>query len=95
MRDLKQEDSGDLDFTGGDVNWANSKDQHIQDIVLTRKGGLKHAPDFGVGIEDFFMSENDRALYQSIHENCTMDGMDVDEVGIHNGKLRIDANYKN
>lgn len=93
MKDIKQDDSGDLDFSTGDLAMTESTVQHQRDILLTRKGLLKRSLITGVGVEDFLLDDSPSNLIQETKVQYIKDGMTVDGISISGGKLLIDASY--
>lgn len=93
MRDIKQDNTGDIDLTNGCMQFADPTKQHQRDILLTRKGELKHAPLTGVGIDDYLNDDSPEALLREARKQFIRDGMKVEHISFNNGKLLVNAHY--
>lgn len=49
MIDIGHTESGDIDFSSGDLAYAESTGQHQKDILVSGKGHYKETPELGVG----------------------------------------------
>lgn len=96
MIDIKHTDTGDIDLSNRDLQYANSDEQHQKDILLARKGYYKEHPEMGVGIEDYRNETDPEELLRSIRQEFAADGMKVSKVAITaTGNIETDANYEN
>jgi len=91
--DIKVDNTGDLDFTDGDLHLTDGTSQHATDLIVQGKGENKGAFAFGVGIRDYLLDENDNGNYlRETRMQLQKLGMKVNDIGI-DGQLFIDANY--
>lgn len=96
MIDIKHTDTGDIDLSNRDLQYANSDEQHQKDILLARKGYYKEHPEMGVGIEDYRNETDPEELLRSIRQEFAADGMKVSKVAITaTGNIETDASYEN
>lgn len=96
MIDIKHTDTGDIDLSNRDLQYANSDEQHQKDILLARKGYYKEHPEMGVGIEDYRNKTDPEELLRSIRQEFAADGMKVSKVAITaTGNIETDASYEN
>lgn len=93
MLDLKKE-NGDVVIAGDDLVVAYSDNQHRADLLLWEKGSVKQYLDAGVGAATFIESEDPAGLLKEVSLQYTADGMDVQKIGLQDGKLVIEAPYK-
>lgn len=95
MKDFKQLESGDLDLSGGDLTYTEASQQHMRDIILTLPGEMKHAPDRGVGVVDYFNDENPEDLLRQMRQQLLRDGVKVKGIAQDdNGQIEIDGYYE-
>lgn len=94
MKDFKQIENGDLDLSGGDIAYIEASQQHQRDIILTRKGELKHAPDRGVGAADYFNDDDKEDLLRSTRQQMIRDGIKVLSIEENNGRIEINGYYE-
>lgn len=94
MIDIKNTRDGDLDLSGGDINYSESSEQHQQDILLADKGHYKEAPACGVGIINFLHETDPESLLRTIRKEFARDGMKVKKVTIQNGEIIPEAEYE-
>ena len=94
MRDFKQLADGDIDLSGDDFVFVESTQQNLKDIVAARKGEMKHAPDRGVGIEDFLNDESPEDLLREIRRQINKDGARIVRLTIIGGNTQISATYE-
>lgn len=96
MTDIKHTDTGDIDLSSHDLQYADSDAQHQKDILLSQKGHYKEHPGLGVGIADYTNETDPEALLRSIRKEFSADGMKVSRVTITAvGELEINARYEN
>lgn len=96
MTDIKNTDSGDLDFSAGDLLYVESDGQHQKDLLMARKGHYKEHPGIGVGIEDYVNETDPEELLRTIKKEFSADGMKVNKVTLNAlGEIETDAYYEN
>jgi hypothetical protein len=95
MEDILLNDSGDLDFSNGDFRIGNSDLQHQRLLLLSEKGSWKETPGTGVGAFSFLEFEDRARFYNEIRSQYSTDGMRVKLINVQEGKIHIDAEYKN
>ncbi|WP_448529202.1 hypothetical protein [Raineya sp.] len=94
MKDIILDENTDLIFLNGDFKIFESTLQHQKLLLFTAKGHWKHAPEVGVGVENYFLNENYAGLLQETRKQLVMDGMSVGDIQVTNfGELQIKAEY--
>ncbi len=98
MIDYKQNEDNDcdLDFSSGDLQYAESTKQHQRDLILAAQGHIRDMPDRGVGSLNF-IQDNDRDYYlREVRIELAKDGQKVHSVGeTETGVIYVDAAYEN
>jgi hypothetical protein len=99
MRDFRQItdtdlEVGDIDLSTGDINIIDATLQHQRDLILTAQGEMKHAPDRGVGIEDFFNDEEPEDMLRKIRQQLIKDGMKVKSIGMEGQQVKLNGYYE-
>lgn len=94
MNDFKQTEDGDIDLSAGDFQWKDATKQHQRDVMLTGKGEMAHAPNYGVGIADYLNENNQDDLFRVIRQELSKDGQTVNSLSLSDdGNIELDANY--
>lgn len=97
MLDVLHTLDGDVDFTGGDLQLAEScraTEQHKRDIILAAPGDFKESPTVGVGAVEYIQDEAP-LLLRDIRKQMQLDGMAVDRVELDGtGALIISGGYE-
>lgn len=94
MIDLKYTNDGDLDLSGGDVQYANSDYQHQRGLLVSQKGDYKEWPAVGVDIINYAGDTEPEALLRAIKKEFASDGMKVAKVVLNaDGEIETDAAY--
>jgi hypothetical protein len=94
MTDCKLDDDGDLDIQDGDLVITESTMQHQKSIIWASKGHYKHAPQLGVGLQNYINeSGGTNRLASTIRQELEKDGMQVESVSIKSGAVTINAEY--
>jgi phage baseplate assembly protein W len=89
----------DLIIAASDFKKVESDEQHITDILMTRKGSWKRSPITGVGLFDYINAPNTKLINDELHQKIKLqlenDGFDDVKV-LMNGIMNfsIDANRK-
>ncbi|WP_053405184.1 hypothetical protein [Persicobacter sp. CCB-QB2] len=91
--DIKNTVNGDIDFSGGDVHWGESSKSLQQKVIVTRKGGIKRAPEVGVGAIDYYADEDNGKLINAIKQELEADNANVESVTVEGSKIKVNANY--
>lgn len=94
MKDILLNSDFDLDIVNGDLVVGESTTQHQQLLLLTNKGDWKENPLIGVGAAGFLKDEDESGLLQEIRIQFEKDGMEVNDITIDSGEIKIDAQYK-
>ena len=95
MIDIKMDADGDLDFTGGDLNFTESTAAHQEDLILCGKGDFKENPAICVDAFTFLDGTGFNALINEIAYQFANDGMNVVSLKMApNGVINSDAYYK-
>lgn len=94
MKDILLNSDFDLDVADGDLVVGESTTQHQQLLLLTNKGDWKENPLIGVGASGFLKDEDESGLLQEIRIQFEKDGMEVNNISIESGEIKIDAQYK-
>lgn len=92
-QDIKETAEGEVELIDGDISFGESTGQHIHDIIYARPGDYRLTP-IGVGAEDYLEDEDPEALQQRISEQLAADGLTVNRVLVNDGKISVDAEYK-
>ena len=94
MKDLKRNDSGDLDLAAGDVALAVSDGRHVYDLLVISPGELRQFPTMGVGLAAYLDDDQASDLNHVVAVNAQADGLTVNRFNVYpGGKIDIDANY--
>ncbi len=94
MNDFRQSDIGDIELASGDLRWKDVIKQHQRDALLTGKGELAHAPNYGVGIADYLHENKPDDMLRIIRQELTKDGQVINSLSISgDGNIELDANY--
>lgn len=95
MLDIRQTNSdGDIDLSGGDLEWIEPTEQHQRDLLIAAPGFYKEAPTVGVDSTRTLL-DNDTAVYlRRIRKQFTKDGMRVQSLDYQNEELTIEAEYE-
>lgn len=96
MLDYKQTESGDLDFSSGDLEITESTFQHQRDLLLSQKGHIRDSPGRGIGAVNHLSDHDPESLLRSTRKEFSRDGMKVKSVKVstQSGELTVDANYE-
>jgi len=96
--DILFDTTGDIDFTGEDISYGESTNQHQHDILVSHSGDYKASPDVGAGLTDYLKGDDDdiNEMMRVARLQLSKDGMNVqllawDEV---TETLTINAPYK-
>lgn len=95
--DIQLDDKGDLLLVNGDLVIGLSDEQHIKDLMLSRKGEFKQSPLSGIDIEKWLKSplaNNSDSLLKEIRLQLEFDGAKNIAVDLSNGKINVTANYE-
>lgn len=95
--DILQGPDGDLLISGGDLVVGESTQQHQQELIVAKKGQLRHAPQVGVDAESWLMDDELESLEfrHQVAGEFERDGMVIEELKITaHGKINIKANYE-
>lgn len=84
MIDIGHTESGDIDFSSGDLVYAESTGQHQKDILVSGKGHYKETPELGVDVLNYVNDTEPENLYRAIRKEFTRDGMKVTKVSMDN-----------
>ncbi len=96
MKDYKQTESGDLDFSSGDLQVTESTYQHQRDLLLSDKGHIRDKAEAGVGAINYIADNEKESLLRATRKEFIADGMKVQKVGFSTeGELETDASYDN
>lgn len=79
-------------ITGG-LQLAATLPQNQACILAMQPGELKEVPFLGVGIDDMLLDNDWLKWRRKIRMNMELDGQQIDDVKLVNGKLTIDAKY--
>jgi hypothetical protein len=93
VKDFKQNGLGDILLDEGDLHYTEPTRQHQRDIMLTRKGEIKHSPNTGCGIEDFIDEERPDEMLREIHAQFVRDGMVITQIRHSQNTINIEASY--
>jgi hypothetical protein len=93
--DIKLDNTGDIDFSSGDLSLTDGTSQHATDLIIQAKGENKASPMFGVGVRDYLLSENNGDYLRDTRIQLQKLGMKVNDIGIVDGQLQVDASYVN
>jgi len=93
MIDVKLNDEGDVDVSGGDIGYVESTTQHQRDLIVAHKGHYKGVPNVGVGAINFIHDENPENFLLTIRREFTRDGMKVERVAVTGNDLIVNAAY--
>lgn len=91
--DILTDESGDIKFESGDINWGEGTEQHQRELLSAFKGGHKHAPARGVGIVNYINDEDEENMVKMIRSEFKADGMTINSLELDEGKLKTNANY--
>lgn len=94
MRDILQDDDGDIKLVDGDIQFGEATGQHQRTLLQARPGDIRTAPLVGVDLTNYLEDNNPNDMFQAIRTQFARDGMKVKSVKIVGGKLAIDAHYK-
>lgn len=99
MKDILMTAAGDVDFTAGDLQPADTyraTEQHKRDILLAAPGDFKEAPAVGVGAVEYLNDENPGLFLRDVRKQMQADGMIVERVEFDvDGGLVIEGGYEN
>jgi hypothetical protein len=95
MKDLMLNSNGDLQITNNDLVIGESDQQHQKLLLIAEPGSIKEFPTVGVGLANFLEGEDDGLMMQTIRNQFDADGMTINSISVDNGKIKIDANYRN
>lgn len=84
MMDISHTESGDIDFSKGDLTYSESTVQHQKDILVAAKGHYKGTPELGVDVLGYVNDTEPENLYRAIRKEFTRDGMKVTKVSMDN-----------
>lgn len=93
MIDIKHTDDGDIDFSSGDIQYAESTKQHQSDILTAFKGTYKEFPTVGVGTINYIASNNKEGFLRNVRKQFAADGMKVKSIGMTD-TINVDATYE-
>lgn len=95
MKDLLYDSTGDMAIEGGDLVVGDSTNQHIEDLVICRKGWYHFDPMIGVGLVDYV---NDDIVEYEFVRNLRLeleaDGVSIQKLSFDNSKVSVEATYK-
>lgn len=93
VSDILLDEALDLLFENGDFVIGESTGQHIEELLLLSKGGLRASPLLGADIERL---KNEDAYFAEVkadmQEALETDGLKVNSISF-NEKLQINAEY--
>lgn len=89
----------DLVIASADFKKVESDEQHIEDILMTRKGSWKRSPITGIGLFDYVNAPNTKLVNDDLHQKIKLqleyDGFDDVKVTLNNiMNFSIDATRK-
>lgn len=87
--------TGDLLVSAGDLTIGDATEQHQYDIIKADKGHYHHAPNLGVGVDNYLLDQATMPnLDASIRLELERDGMVVDQVDVLlDGSVTVQAYY--
>jgi hypothetical protein len=96
MDDILLTDQFELVIVNGMLVRGESTRQHQHLLLATNKGDWRFSPLTGVGVASFLKDEgNTGGLLPEIKAQFELDGMQVTSLKIVDGKIVVDAKYKN
>ena len=96
MTDIQLTENGDVDLSGGDMQYGESTGQHKADILVASKGDYGETPETGVGAVNYLKDESPNLFLRSVSREMMADGIKVKRVAFDtNGELLIDGEYEN
>lgn len=95
MIDIAHTPNGDIELGTGDLVYAESTEQHQQDILVADQGHYKEFPETGVGIMNFLQDNDPENLLRTIRKQFTKDGIKVRHIGIEQNQIHVTAGYEN
>lgn len=91
--DIKLDNTGDLDFSSGDIHNVEGTAQHVTDLWIQDKGENKGAELFGVGARNYLLSENYADFLREGRLQLQKLGMKIIDIDIVDGQLVTNASY--
>jgi hypothetical protein len=92
--DIKLTNTGDIDFTGGDIQYANGLQAHIADIVIQGKGESKRNVTTGVNASNYLLDNSNGDFLRKIRIELEKEGIKVDAINIKTIQAHYDDNTK-
>jgi ABC-type uncharacterized transport system substrate-binding protein len=92
-QDILLDSEGNWAVENGDFVVGNSDDQHVEQLLLTRKGMIREAASVGVGILGYLKKQNTQIsdLKREIKINLQSDGYKVRKLTIDDkGEFTLD-----
>lgn len=95
MRDILLNTENDLQIMGGDLQIAESSNQHVSLLAATTAGEWKRSPSAGMGLSRFLLTESSdiTKMLHIIDVQLQADGVKSKTARVINGQLQIDAKY--
>lgn len=94
IRDIIQNDNGDIKFLNGDILLGDSTRQHMRDLLLTNRGELKHSPLTGVGLNNYLNDETPEDMMRDIRKQVIKDGAALKSIVWTGDQLKLDVEYE-
>lgn len=93
MRDIAVQENGDI-YLGEDIVITNTISYHKKNVMLMKKGDLKHAPGIGVNIRNYVNSYKTEKMLRAIRRNFTKVGINVVSLKLENNTLIEQGTYE-
>lgn len=98
MKDIKLDQFGDLDLSSGDIQSVESKENHIQDVLMSEKGYYGQFPLVGFGLRAYVNSPINSRIRRTIEKELTLqlqyDGAINVDVDFVDESIQVNADYE-
>ena len=95
MKDIKLDETGDLEIQNGDFVIGESTLQHQEHIIIANQGEYKEHPEVGVGIVAALLTEEPNQTLTRIKRQLEYDGMKVAQLRLNEDQsIDVDAQYQ-
>lgn len=92
--DIKFTDTGDLDFSTGDLRLVEPEQQHQFSLLLSGQGELKMKPDLGVDAANYLLDNQPGDLLREARRHCIRAGMNIRRVYFENNAIKLEGGYQ-